>query len=68
MTMGKLRQVQALERVYISNREAQVYLDMSEDQLRHLRDEGELPYRKVGRQILYRVADIHKMVERHRIT
>jgi hypothetical protein len=67
MNTARLRQVQALERLYISNREAQIYLDMSEDQLRHLRDDGHLKFCKIGRQILYRVSDIIRMVEKHRV-
>lgn len=67
MNTARLKQVQALERLYISNREAQIYLDMSEDQLRHLREGGELKFCKIGRQILYRVSDIIRMVERHRV-
>jgi hypothetical protein len=66
MDLGVIKQIRSVERIYISNREAQIYLDMSDDQLRHLREQAKLPYRKLGKHILYRVADIIRLVEKNR--
>ena len=60
--------VTEVDKVYLSNREAMKYLDMSRGQIQRLRDSAKIPYIKIGKHILYRKADIDRAVERYKIT
>lgn len=61
--------VKEIEPTYLTVAGVQRYLGFGNvDTQREWRDKGRLPFYIVGRQILYRKADIDKFVERHRIT
>ena len=40
---------------------------VSRDFIRELRESGELPYYKIRNTIFYKISDVRKMVEKHRI-
>lgn len=49
----------------LSNREASEFLDVSKSTLQRWRNNGTLPYSKVGGNIYYKRADILRMLEEH---
>ena len=51
----------------LSNREAQEFLDLSKSTLQRYRDDGTLPYSKLGQNIYYRRSDLHDALEKRRV-
>ena len=53
---------------FLTNKIILFYLGgVSRDFIRDLRESGELPYYKIRNTIFYKISDVRKMVERHRI-
>ena len=50
---------------YLTDREVSERLKLSRRVLQNYRDEGPLPYCKMGGKILYRESDIQKFLEKH---
>ena len=45
---GVIAQVKNVERIWLSNKEAQTYLGMKQDFFAYLRKSGQLPYYQIG--------------------
>lgn len=53
---------------FLTNKTILSYLGgVSKDFVKDLRESGELPYYKIRNTIFYKISDVRKMVERHRI-
>lgn len=52
-----------LQKLYISNKEAEAYLGVGSDFLKKLRLGGRLPYYKVGKTVFYKVTVLNRLVE-----
>jgi len=53
---------------FLTNKSILAFLGgVSKDFVKDLRESGELPYYKVRNTILYKVADVRKMIERNRV-
>lgn len=65
MAHGKIKDV---DKVWLSNAEAQRYLGMSADFLKSLRESGQLSFYKVRRAVFYKKSDIDRLMERNKIT
>lgn len=63
----KRAQIIPVQRVYLSNSDAQAYLGVGPEFLRGLRESAELPFRKVGRTIFYKIEDINRIVEKGKV-
>lgn len=59
--------VKEIEKIWLSNAEAQRYLGMSAGFFKHLRENGTLPYYKLGQSVFYRKADIDRLLERNNV-
>lgn len=46
--------VTAIEKIWLSNKEAQAYLGVGMEFFKSLRSSGQLPYSKVGKTVFYR--------------
>ena len=51
---------------WLSNREAMEYLDLSKSTLQRYRDDGTLPYSKLGGNIFYRRDDLLHVLQQNR--
>lgn len=60
--------VATLDKVWLSNHEAQKYLGIGPDFFKRLRSKGELRFFKVGTSVFYRKQDIDRLIERGRVT
>lgn len=58
--------VTRIEKVWLSNREAQAYLGTGIDFFKTLRKNARLPFYKVGNTVFYRKNDIDRLIERGR--
>lgn len=53
---------------FLTNKSILVFLGgVSKDFVKDLRESGELPYYKVRNTILYKVADVRKMIEKNKV-
>ena len=52
-----------IEKVWLSNKEAQKYLGVGVEFFKLLRTTGRLPFYRVGRTVFYRKSDIDYLVE-----
>lgn len=59
--------VTEIDKVYMSNAEAQAYLGVGPDFFVTLRAEGKLPYYKVGKTVFYRKSAIDKLIESSKV-
>ncbi|SFG12841.1 helix-turn-helix domain-containing protein [Prevotella sp. KH2C16] len=60
MTRGR---VSAVEKVWLSSKEARAYLGMGEAFLKNMRDSGRLHFYKVGaKAVFYRKADLDRLI------
>lgn len=64
VTTGRVMDVQ---KVYLSFREAMMYLGVSKDFLNIRRLNGDIPYYKVGHMVWYKKSDLDALVENNRI-
>lgn len=55
-----------IEKVWLSNKEAQKYLGVGLDFFKLLRASGRLPYYRIGHTVFYRKDDIDRLVENGR--
>lgn len=56
-----------IEKIWLSNKEAQVYLGVGMDFLKNLRSSGRISFFKVGTTVFYRKRDIDKLIEKNRV-
>lgn len=63
----KTANVSEVEKTWLSNREAQIYLGMSPDFLKDLRQDGLLGYYKVRNAVFYRKSDIDRLLEKGKV-
>lgn len=63
----KTATVKTIEKVWLSSKEAQAYLGMSEDFFKRLRTEAKLPYSRIGRCVFYAKNDIDELITNNKI-
>lgn len=63
----KVAKVQPVEKMWLSNAEAQAYLGMSAKFLKDLRQAAKLPFYKISNSVFYKKDDIDKLVKRGRV-
>jgi excisionase family DNA binding protein len=56
-----------LNKKYLSEEEACRLLRCSRQFLNQLRDNGEIPYYRIHRRIMYQASDLHEFLEKHYI-
>ncbi len=59
--------VNEVQKIWLSNKDAEVYLGVGSDFLKKLRLSGRLPYYKVGKTVFYRKTVIDKLVENSKV-
>lgn len=59
--------VDKVNKIWLTNKEAQIYLGMSADYLRYLRLDGQLHFYKLRGVIFYKKSDIDKLIETHKV-
>lgn len=59
--------VTQIEKIWLSNKEAQACLGVGMDFLKNLRSSGRIPFFKVGNTVLYRKRDIDRLIEKNRV-
>lgn len=59
--------IKKIEPVYLNNRAAADYLQVSPTWLEDRRNNGELPYCKIGKYVFMKKTDLDKMIERCRV-
>jgi len=57
----------APEKRWLKSYEVRKLLGISHGKLQKLRDEGELPFTRIGGVLFYDYEDIHRMLQQHRI-
>lgn len=65
--MKQPNRITPIDKTWLSNREAAVYIGMSADYLKDLRADGTLRFYKVRGAIFYRKADVDRLIEKGRI-
>jgi hypothetical protein len=64
----KVITMKEIDQEFLTNKTILAYLGgVSRDFIRNLRETGVLPFYKVRNTIFYKVSDVKKMIERHRI-
>lgn len=64
----KVITLKELNQEFFTNKSLQAYLGgVSKDFINDLREKGELPYYKVRNTIFYKVADVRRMMDRHKV-
>lgn len=64
----KVITMKEIDQEFLTNKTILVYLGgVSRDFIRNLRETGVLPFYKVRNTIFYKVSDVKKMIERHRV-
>lgn len=61
---GKITQV---EKLFLTNKEAQAYLGVSPDFLKDLRSNARISYSKVGKMIWYEKKDLDNLVRKAKV-
>ena len=56
-----------IEKIWLSNKEAQAYLGVGMDFFKNLRSSGSISFFKVGTTIIYRKRDIDKKKKKNRV-
>ena len=59
--------VQPVEKRFLSSREAQAYLGMSDDFFTRLRNEAKIHYYRIGRCVFYEKNDIDQLVLNNKV-
>lgn len=59
--------VTQIEKIWLSNKEAQAYLGVGIDFLKNLRSSGRISFFKVGTTVFYRKRDIDRLIEKNRV-
>ncbi len=65
-TAARLGKVVGVEKIWLSNAEAQAYLGMSANFFKDLRANAQIRFYKVRGSIFYKKSDIDRMVEKGR--
>lgn len=64
----KVITMKEIDQEFLTNKTILAYLGgVSRDFIRNLRETGVLPFYKVRNTIFYKVSDVKKMIERHRV-
>ena len=64
----KVISLKEAEQEFLTNKTILAYLGgVSKEYIKDLRESGVLPYYKVRNTIFYKVSDVKKMIERHRV-
>ena len=64
----KVISLKEAEQEFLTNKTIMSYLGgVSKEFIKDLRETGALPYYKVRNTIFYKVSDVKKMIERHRV-
>lgn len=64
----KVISLKEAEQEFLTNKTILAYLGgVSKEFIKYLRETGALPYYKVRNTIFYKVSDVKKMIERHRV-
>lgn len=64
----KVISLKEAEQEFLTNKTILAYLGgVSKEFIKDLRESGVLPYYKVRNTIFYKVSDVKKMIERHRV-
>lgn len=64
----KVISLKEADQEFLTNKTILTYLGgVSRDFIRNLRETGVLPFYKVRNTIFYKVSDVKKMIERHRV-
>lgn len=64
----KIISLKEVDQEFLTNKTILAYLGgVSRDFIRNLRETGVLPFYKVRNTIFYKVSDVKKMIERHRV-
>lgn len=64
----KVITMKEIDQEFLTNKTILAYLGgVSRDFIRNLRETGVLPFYKVRNTIFYKVSDVNKMIERHRV-
>lgn len=64
----KVITMKEIDQEFLTNKTILEYLGgVSRDFIRNLRETGVLPFYKVRNTIFYKVSDVKKMIERHRV-
>ena len=64
----KVITMKEIDQEFLTNKTILTYLGgVSRDFIRNLRETGVLPFYKVRNTIFYKVSDVKKMIERHRV-
>ena len=48
---------------FLTNKAVMEYLDLSRPTLQRMRNDGRLPFSKIGRKVFYRRSDVEEMLE-----
>ncbi|MDR0973217.1 MAG: helix-turn-helix domain-containing protein [Prevotellaceae bacterium] len=59
--------VERVKPVWLSTSELKNYIHCSDEKIQQLRDRGKLPAYRIGGKYLYKIADVDRYIERHRI-
>ena len=59
--------VTQIEKIWLSNKEAQAYLGVGMDFFKNLRSSGRISFFKVGTTVFYRKRDIDRLIEKNRV-
>ena len=64
----KVITMKEIDQEFLTNKTILAYLGgVSREFIKDLRETGDLPYYKVRNTIFYKVSDVKKMIERHRV-
>lgn len=64
----KVITMKEIDQEFLTNKTILAYLGgVSKEYIKDLRESGILPYYKVRNTIFYKVSDVKKMIERHRV-
>lgn len=64
----KVISLKEADQEFLTNKTILAYLGgVSKEFIKYLRETGSLPYYKVRNTIFYKVSDVKKMIERHRV-
>lgn len=64
----KIISLKEVDQEFLTNKTILAYLGgVSKEYIKDLRESGVLPYYKVRSTIFYKVSDVKKMIERHRV-
>lgn len=67
LAINKTGKVQPVEKMWLSNAEAQAYLGMGADFLKDLRQNAKISFYKVSHSIFYKKTDIDKLITKGRV-